>query len=62
MSTERTFSFIPGLDRYVEGESYLSSLHRWESGVDPLSKQGMRIIEQMKEFENERTPQLAKDK
>jgi len=62
MSIEKTLSFIPGLDKYVDGESYLSSLHRWESGFDPLSKQGMRIIEQMKEFEKERPPQSAKDK
>jgi len=52
ISPEKTFSFIPGLEKYVEGEKYLSSLHRWESGVDPLSKQGRKIIKKLKEIEN----------
>lgn len=62
ISSEKTFSFIPGLDKYVTGEKYLSSLHRWESGVDPLSKEGKQIIEQLKGIERKHDVQgVTKD-
>ncbi len=46
ISAKKMFSFIPGLTAYAEGEKYLSSLHRWETGVDPLSNEGKKIIRQ----------------
>ena len=62
ISSEKTFSFIPGLDKYVDGDKYLASLHRWESGVDPLSKEGKQIMEQLKEIERKHEVQgVAKD-
>jgi len=51
MSSEKTFSFIPGLDKYIEGEKYLSSLHRWESGIDRMSNEGKKIIEELNKIE-----------
>ena len=59
ISSEKTFSFIPGLDKYVDSEKYLSSLHRWESGIDPLSKEGKEIIERLKEIERRQEAQAA---
>ncbi len=53
ISPEKAFSFIPDLDKYVDGEQYLSSLHRWECRVDPLSKEGKEIISRLKEIEQE---------
>jgi hypothetical protein len=51
ISAEKTFSFIPGINKYLDGEKYLSSLHRWENRIDPLSKEGKEIIERMKKIE-----------
>jgi hypothetical protein len=51
MTFEKTCSFIPGFDKYMDGEKYLSSLHRWESGIDPLSKEGEEIIRRLNEIE-----------
>lgn len=63
ISSEKMFSFIPGLDKYMDGEKYLSSLHRWESGIDPLSKEGKEIIRRLKEIEQDHEGQAeAKDK
>ena len=63
ISSEKTFSFIPGIDKYMDGEKYLSSLHRWESGIDPLSKEGKEIIERMKKIERrDESPEEGKDR
>jgi hypothetical protein len=57
ISSEKIFSFIPGLNKYVDGEKYLSSLHRWESGIDRSSEEGKEIIKRLKEIEEKHDDQ-----
>jgi len=45
LSEEKTYEIIPGLDKYKEGEEYLSSIFRWEQNIDPKSELGQKIQE-----------------
>ncbi len=51
LSTEKAYEYIPRLEEYKEGEKYLSSLIRWEESIDMGAKEGIEIMNKIKELE-----------
>ncbi len=56
LSRTKAFEIIPGLDKYTEGERYLSSLQRWENSIDRKSEEGKNLLEELQSIENNHKP------